>query len=159
MSGKPESKHDDYSFVVVANRLPVDRVIGPDGAADWQHSPGGLVTALEPVMRANGGAWIGWAGQPNLTFSPFESDGILVVPVALSQEEIENYYEGFSNDTLWPLYHDVISSPSYRRDWWETYLRVNQRFAEAAAATSGRDAVVWVQDYQLQLVPKMLREL
>jgi trehalose 6-phosphate synthase len=159
MSGKSDSNHSDYSFVVVANRLPVDRVIGPDGAADWQHSPGGLVTALEPVMRENGGAWVGWAGQPDLTFSPFESDGILVVPVALSQEEIENYYEGFSNDTLWPLYHDVIAPPSYRRDWWETYLRVNRRFAEAAAATSAQDAVVWVQDYQLQLVPKLLREL
>jgi trehalose 6-phosphate synthase len=159
MTGNSKPEQSTYSFVVVANRLPVDRVIDPEGNADWAHSPGGLVTALEPVMRSNGGAWIGWGGQPDLDFDPFDSDGIRVVPIPLSQEEIENYYEGFSNDTLWPLYHDVIAPPTYQRDWWETYLRVNRRFAEAAAETSAKDAVVWVQDYQLQLVPKLLREL
>ncbi len=62
-------------------------------------------------MRASAGAWVGWAGQPALEFEPFDNDGIHIIPVALSSEEIENYYEGFSNDTLWPLYHDVIASP------------------------------------------------
>jgi trehalose 6-phosphate synthase len=159
MTGKRRTDTSTYSFVVVANRLPVDRVIDAAGNAEWQHSPGGLVTALEPVMRSNGGAWIGWGGQPDLDFEPFDSDGIRVVPVALSKDEIGKYYEGFSNDTLWPLYHDVIAPPTFQRDWWEAYLRVNRRFAEAAAATSSPDAVVWVQDYQLQLVPKLLREL
>lgn len=149
----------EYDFVVVSNRLPVDRVIGADGESSWTRSPGGLVTALEPVMRANEGAWIGWGGQPDLEFEPFDSDGIRVVPVKLSADEIENYYEGFSNDTLWPLYHDVIASPKYHREWWDCYVEVNQRFADAAAAVSVENAVVWVQDYQLQLVPKMLREL
>ncbi|MEO7124211.1 MAG: alpha,alpha-trehalose-phosphate synthase (UDP-forming) [Lacisediminihabitans sp.] len=159
MTGKRHSDSSTYSFVVVANRLPVDRVVDEDGGGQWQRSPGGLVTALEPVMRTNGGAWVGWGGQPDLDFEPFDSAGIRVVPVALSQEEIEHYYEGFSNDTLWPLYHDVIAPPTYQRDWWEAYLRVNRRFAEATAAISAPDAVVWVQDYQLQLVPKLLREL
>ena len=148
-----------YDFVVVSNRLPVDRVIDPDGSASWARSPGGLVTALEPVMRQNEGAWIGWGGQPDLEFEPFDSDGIRVIPVVLSVDDIENYYEGFSNDTLWPLYHDVIAPPSYHREWWDNYVEVNQRFADAAAAASAPDAVVWVQDYQLQLVPKLLREL
>ncbi len=89
-----------YDFVVVSNRLPVDRVIEADGTASWTRSPGGLVTALEPVMRSHDGAWIGWGGQPDLEFEPFDSDGIRVVPVPLTAEEIENYYEGFSNDTL-----------------------------------------------------------
>ena len=159
MTGKTQKNDDTHSFVVVANRLPVDRVIDSDRNAEWQHSPGGLVTALEPVMRSNGGAWIGWAGQPDLVFEPFDSDSIRVVPIPLSQREIENYYEGFSNDTLWPLYHDVIAPPTFQRDWWETYLSVNRRFAEAAAQASAPDAVVWVHDYQLQLVPKLLREL
>ncbi|MHB1172505.1 MAG: alpha,alpha-trehalose-phosphate synthase (UDP-forming) [Lacisediminihabitans sp.] len=159
MSSRPESHDNEYSFVVVSNRLPVDRVVDADGSARWQHSSGGLVTALEPVMRSNGGVWIGWAGQPGLEFESFDSEGIRVFPIALSPEEIENYYEGFSNGTLWPLYHDVISSPSYHREWWESYVRVNQRFAKAAAAISAREAVVWVHDYQLQLVPKLLREL
>ena len=148
-----------YDFVVVSNRLPVDRVFEPDGTASWTRSPGGLVTALEPVMQHNEGAWIGWGGQPDLQFEPFDSGSIRVIPVVLSVEDIENYYEGFSNDTLWPLYHDVIATPTYDRQWWESYVEVNQRFADAAAAASAHGAIVWVQDYQLQLVPKMLREL
>ncbi len=148
---------NQYNFIIVANRLPTDRVIEADGSARWQHSPGGLVTALEPVMLNNSGAWVGWAGQPDLEFPPFDSDGIRVIPVALSAEEIENYYAGFSNATLWPLYHDVIAPPRYRREWWESYVEVNQRFTDAAAAVSAPNAVVWVHDYQLQLVPKMLR--
>jgi trehalose 6-phosphate synthase len=148
----------NYDFVVVSNRLPVDRVIPPDDEPYWKHSPGGLVTALEPVMRASAGAWVGWAGQPDLEFEPFSSDGIEIVPVPLSAEDLENYYEGFSNDTLWPLYHDVIASPSYHREWWESYVAVNQRFADAAIAIAAEGATVWVQDYQMQLVPRMLRE-
>ncbi|HEX4443076.1 MAG TPA: trehalose-6-phosphate synthase [Galbitalea sp.] len=146
-----------YDFVVVSNRLPVDRVVAANGDATWQHSPGGLVTALEPVMRASKGAWVGWAGQPDLEFEPFSSDGIEIIPVPLTASDIENYYEGFSNDTLWPLYHDVIAPPSYHREWWDSYVAVNQRFADAAIAVAAPGAVVWVQDYQLQLVPRMLR--
>lgn len=155
---RPTSAVETYDFVVVSNRLPVDRVLEAGGSAHWARSAGGLVTALEPVMRHNGGAWIGWGGQPDLKFEPFESDGIRIIPVELSAEEIESYYEGFSNDTLWPLYHDVIAPPSYHREWWDSYMEVNQRFADAAAAVATIGGVVWVQDYQLQLVPKLLRE-
>ncbi len=143
-------------FVVVANRLPVDRT--PDGEG-WRRSPGGLVTALEPVMRRADGAWVGWAGQPDVELDPFEFDGVHLVPVTLSASDVQNYYEGFSNDTIWPLYHDVIAAPTYKRAWWDAYVRVNRRFAEAAAAAASQNAIVWVQDYQLQLVPKLLREL
>jgi trehalose 6-phosphate synthase/phosphatase len=80
-------------------------------------------------------------------------------PIPLSSEEVESYYEGFSNGTLWPLYHDVISSPSYHRTWWDAYQRVNLRFAERVAREAALNAVVWVHDYQLQLVPTMLRDL
>jgi trehalose 6-phosphate synthase len=142
-------------FVVVANRLPVDR----DDEGGWRHSPGGLVTALEPVMRKRDGAWVGWPGKADLELDPLEVDGILIVPVALSAAEVENYYEGFSNDTIWPLYHDVIAAPRYKRIWWDTYVAVNRRFAKAAADVAAPDATVWVQDYQLQLVPALLREL
>jgi alpha,alpha-trehalose-phosphate synthase [UDP-forming] len=108
-------------------------------------------------MRDADGAWVGWIGQPGGELDPFTHDGIRIVPVALSAEEIENYYEGFSNDTIWPLYHDVIVPATYHRDWWDAYVAVNQRFAEAAAAVAEDGATVWVQDYQLQLVPRMLR--
>ncbi|MDE0545632.1 trehalose-6-phosphate synthase [Microbacterium sp. C7(2022)] len=149
----------EAEFVVVANRLPVDRVPGAHGDDVWRRSPGGLVTALEPVMKKADGAWVGWAGGADLDLEPFEFDGTVLVPVRLSAEDIELYYEGMSNDTFWPLYHDVIAAPRYRRVWWDSYERVNRRFAEAAAEVAAPGATVWVQDYQLQLVPKMLREL
>ncbi|MCW2771310.1 MAG: trehalose-6-phosphate synthase [Aeromicrobium sp.] len=146
-------------FVVIANRLPVDRVLSPTGKTMWRTSPGGLVTALEPVMVRNGGAWIGWHGAADEDVEPFEHNGMHLVPVPLSEDEVAEYYEGFSNSTLWPLYHDVVAPPEFHREWWDSYVRVNRRFAEKAAAVAQQDAVVWVQDYQLQLVPSMLREL
>ncbi|QNE34580.1 alpha,alpha-trehalose-phosphate synthase (UDP-forming) [Leifsonia shinshuensis] len=143
----------------MSNRLPVDRVIDEAGQATWRPSPGGLVTALQPVMRAEEGVWVGWAGVAGEEIEPFEADGISILPIALSEQELQEYYEGFSNDTLWPLYHDVIAQPSYHREWWESYVRVNRRFADAAASVAAHGAVVWVHDYQLQLVPAMLREV
>jgi trehalose 6-phosphate synthase len=147
----------EYDFVVVANRLPLDRVEEPDGQVSWRRSPGGLVTALQPVMQQADGAWIGWTGAPGPAPEPFDEAGMRLVGVSLSSEEIRDYYEGFSNDTLWPLYHDVIAPPRFRRTWWDAYVKVNRRFAQAAAEQAADAAVVWVQDYQLQLVPGMLR--
>ena len=158
MTARKTTPERQAELVVVANRLPVDRVVDGDGEPSWRRSPGGLVTALEPVMRRADGAWVGWPGQPDVEVDPFEFEGTHLVPVALSADEIELYYEGMSNDTFWPLYHDVISEPRYRRVWWDAYVRVNRRFAEAAAHVAAPGATVWVQDYQLQLVPRMLRE-
>jgi trehalose 6-phosphate synthase len=146
-------------LVIVANRLPVDRVTLSDGTPGWRRSPGGLVTAIEPVMRAGGGVWIGWAGGTEGDLEPFEDDGMALVPLSLNAEEIERFYEGFSNGTLWPLYHDVVAKPEFHREWWDSYVSVNRRFAEKAAELCAKNATVWVHDYQLQLVPQMLREL
>ncbi|MFC3898848.1 trehalose-6-phosphate synthase [Lentzea rhizosphaerae] len=145
-------------FVVVANRLPVDLERLPDGTERWKHSPGGLVSALEPFLRSHSGAWVGWPGVADAEVAPFEDDGLLLHPVELSAKEVEDYYEGFSNGTLWPLYHDVVAQPAFHRHWWNSYVRVNQRFADATAKVAAQGATVWVQDYQLQLVPAMLRE-
>ena len=157
----------DSDFVVVANRLPVDLERLPDGTTAWKRSPGGLVTALEPLLRRRRGAWVGWPGLPSdqidddvdVDDEPIVQDELTLHPVHLSAEDIAQYYEGFSNATLWPLYHDVIVKPIYHREWWERYVVVNRRFAEAAACTAAPGGTVWVQDYQLQLVPKMLRAL
>ncbi len=147
-----------YDFIVVSNRLPVDSVLDEHGHQTWAQSPGGLVAALEPVMHRHEGAWVGWPGRAGLDLEPFDAGGMRLVPVPLSASEVEDYYEGFSNGTLWPLYHDVIAAPAFRREWWEVYKTVNQRFAERTAQVASHGAVVWVQDYQLQLVPKLLRE-
>ena len=98
----------DNQFVVVANRLPVDRVDG-----QWVASPGGLVAALAPVLKRNSGCWVGWPGEPDASFDPFENDGITLHPVELDRDDFEEFYEGFSNSTLWPLYHDLIVKPTY----------------------------------------------
>jgi len=145
--------------VVAASRLPVDRAEGPDGEDEWRPSPGGLVTALEPVMREAGGAWVGWPGAPGEPPAPFDADGMHLVCVGLSADEVRDYYEGFCNATLWPLYHDVIAQPEFHRPWWDAYVRVNRRYAEEVAGQAAPGATVWVHDYQLQLVPGMLREL
>jgi trehalose 6-phosphate synthase len=145
-------------FVVVANRLPVDMETLPDGTTEWKASPGGLVTALAPMLRGRGGAWVGWPGTPDEAPEPFEDDGLALHPVELSAQEVEDYYEGFSNATLWPLYHDVVAPPEFHRHWWQAYVKVNERFADAVAEEAAEGATVWVQDYQLQLVPAALRE-
>jgi trehalose 6-phosphate synthase len=158
-AGTTSTGTTDADFVVVANRLPVDLEKLPDGTQRWKRSPGGLVTALEPMLRSRDGAWVGWPGVPDAHADPFVEDGLTLHPVELSAQDVADYYEGFSNGTLWPLYHDVVAPPAFHRHWWQAYVRVNQRFAEAAAAVAAQGATVWVQDYQLQLLPALLREL
>jgi trehalose 6-phosphate synthase len=153
------SLNGSAELVIVANRLPVDRMTEPSGATEWRVSPGGLVTALEPIMRANEGLWVGWPGGTDVDLEPFEHDGMTLDPIALSADEIEQFYEGFSNGTIWPLYHDLVAKPEFHREWWDSYVDVNRRFAERAAERAAKNATVWVQDYQLQLVPRLLREL
>ncbi|MCZ2837882.1 trehalose-6-phosphate synthase [Modestobacter sp. VKM Ac-2985] len=162
MSGSTRTGGDqveaDSPVVVVANRLPVDQVTDPDGTTRYQRSPGGLVTALEPFVAGRGGAWVGWSGAAGDAPDPFESGGMSLVPVPLTEEEVDRYYEGFSNASLWPLYHDVVEKPEYHRKWWDAYVQVNKRFADRAAEVAAEGAIVWVHDYQLQLVPAMLRQ-
>jgi len=129
-----------------------------DGGVHWRVSPGGLVTALHPVLAQERGTWVGWAGRPGPAPAPFEHDGIQLRPVALSAQEVEEYYEGASNATLWPLYHDALEAPVFNRSWEDAYQAVNERFAAAAADAAAEGATVWVHDYQLQLVPALLRD-
>ena len=145
------------SFIIVANRLPVRRV-EYDGEVDWLKSPGGLVSALTPVLERSPGAWVGWSGSTGPAPEPFAKGGLLNVPVPISEAELNQYYSGFCNRTVWPLYHDAVRPPEYHRRWWARYLAVNERFAQAAAEASEPRGRVWVHDYHLQLVPGMIRE-
>src|SRR5690625_3643972 len=154
-----QSAAGEFDFVVVANRLPVDIHYEDDGSFTWNQAPGGLVTAMEPVMKSTHGAWVGWSGGAGDAPDHFDIDRMRLAPVTLREGEVEEYYEGFANATLWPLYHDVIVPADFHRSWWVAYRRVNQRFAEAAAKQAAHGAMVWVHDYQLQLVPQMLRLL
>lgn len=142
-------------FVVVANRLPVKWV---PSEQRWESSPGGLVSALAPVLEdVDNSVWVGWTGATGDAPDPFTVDGIDVVPVGLSRADVQLYYEGMSNATLWPLYHDAVQPPEYHRTWWNAYRAINERFCDATAEAAEHGALVWVHDYQLQLVPGMLR--
>lgn len=147
-------------LVVVANRLPAHQQQHPDGRHSWEPSPGGLVTAMESVMKnAGSAAWVGWSGSADEKIDPFVLGGMNLIPVELTADEVEKYYEGFSNDTLWPLYHDVIADPNFHRTWWDVYVAANRKFARAAAKATAHGGTIWVHDYQLQLVPEMIRSM
>ena len=149
----------DNDFVVVANRLPVDLSTAADGTQTWSPSPGGLVAALSPVLEKHSGCWVGWPGVADATPEPFHTEGgVLLHPVPLTAADYEAFYEGFSNATLWPLFHDLIVTPQYDRAWWEVYRDVNERFAAEVDKVAAPGATVWVQDYQLLLVPGILRQ-
>ncbi len=146
-----------FDFVVAANRLPVAR----DENGVWQLSPGGLVTAMSPVMAGKNGAWLGWNGDTGddlESSQSFEHSGIALYPIPLSKAERVGYYEGFSNSTLWPLYHNGLLPTTFKRKWWATYLKVNRRFANWAIELLEPGADLWIHDYHLQLMPAMVRE-
>lgn len=143
-------------LILAANRLPMR---WDDEENEWTLSSGGLVSALVPVLQEREGVWVGWDGTDDPKPEPSEFGNISVRPVGLSASEIEDHYDGFCNGTIWPLYHDVIRPPEFHRHWWRPHVAVNQRFAETIADAANPSDVVWVHDYQLQLVPGMLRQL
>ncbi len=146
------------ALVVVANRLPI-RATADGEETRWSTSPGGLVSALLPVLREQGGTWIGWSGSPGAARVPDVHEGIRLRAITIEQSEYEEFYLGFANATLWPLYHDGIRSAAFHREWWHAYVAVNERYAAAAADAAAPGATVWIHDYQLQLVPQLLRRL
>ena len=147
-----------FDFVVVSNRLPIDQRLDKKGSVKWTTSPGGLVAALQPVMAKRVAAWVGWPGTADEKVEAFSAGKTTYVPVELTAAQVAEHYEGFSNSTIWPLYHDAIVPPVFERKWWDTYQSVNAEFAAATAAVAAPGATVWVHDYQLQLVPQLLRE-
>jgi trehalose 6-phosphate synthase len=156
-----------HQLIVVSNREPYMHQ-WRDGKARAIVPAGGLVTALDPVLQACGGVWIAHgAGDADRETS--DAEGRLTVPpddarytlnrVWLTREEEQGYYYGFSNEGLWPLCHIAHERPIFRADDWEHYRRVNRRFADAVLDEVGAgQAVVLVQDYQLALVPRLLRD-
>jgi trehalose 6-phosphate synthase len=141
--------------VAVANRLPVQH-----GDGGWQLSPGGLVTALRPVMTSRSGAWVGWDGGARGIPRTLPDFSAQLRPVGLSASQVRDYYHGFANATLWPLLHDAIEKPRFERSWWDSYRQVNAAFANAALAELGENtsALAWVHDYHLMLVPELIRQ-
>lgn len=149
-------------LIVVSNRLPIV-VEQKDTGQRLKPGTGGLVTALTPVMERHGGVWIGWPGHSGLKlnsslltdFSREHSYDLL--PIPLSKKEVQGFYEGFSNESIWPLFHDLLGRCRFELEDWLTYEQVNQRFAEVIGECATGDDFVWIHDYQLLLVARELR--
>ena len=148
-----------FPLVVVSNRLPVSFSIDQSGAKVPTLSPGGLVAAVAPSLRGKNSAWVGWDGTDSGDTDEFVAEDITLFPVSLSASLVERHYEGFSNGTLWPLFHDVGVEPEFDSSWWEAYREVNATCAARAAEVTDPGGIVWVHDYQMMLVPALLRKL
>lgn len=156
---------DFERLVVVSNRLPVVLAQKPDGYWSLERGSGGLVTALEPVLRANEGVWLGWPGVDETEVVDVEGVlsreserlGYHMKSVGLSKREQDDFYLGFSNQVIWPLFHDFQGHCNFRPAFWDAYTSVNRKFAEAVAWEAGSGDFVWIHDYHLMGVAEGLR--
>ncbi|HYK01208.1 MAG TPA: trehalose-6-phosphate synthase [Thermoanaerobaculia bacterium] len=154
-------------LVVIANREPYAHEWRPDGTAVVERPASGLVTGIEPILRACGGTWLAHAGgSADRAYS--DAMGRVAVPpdapeytlrrLWIEEEEYERYYSGFANEGLWPLCHTAYTQPSFRGPDWQAYQAVNETFARAAVEETGADGLLLIQDYHFALVPRLVRE-
>ncbi len=149
--------------IIISNRLPVKISRTEDGELSFRPSEGGLATGLGSIYKEGDNLWIGW---PGMHFSNEEEESYVTQelqkenmrPVDLTMEEIKLYYEGFSNETLWPTFHYFNQYALYKKSYWQSYERVNQKFCDAVLAVANPDDTIWVHDYQLLLLPDLIRE-
>lgn len=162
-----QSRELDADMVVLSNRLPVV-IKKDDTTGDWIISPGagGLVTAMAPILKQNHGLWIGWPGGhgdapvSQLLNQLGDDEGYSLYPINLSEKEVNQYYWGFSNETLWPLCHDLLGYCNFKTDDWQAYQDVNRKFATTTAGLcADKSSLIWVHDYQLTMVGSFLKEM
>jgi trehalose 6-phosphate synthase/phosphatase len=149
--------------IIVSNRLPV-KLTQDENQLTLKTSEGGLATGLGSIYKNEGNIWIGWPGlSVETTEKKQEITRLLeqenLYPVFLTQEQVYNFYEGFSNETLWPIFHYMATYAKFEQIFWKFYVEVNRKFAAAVMEKVEDDDTVWVQDYQLLLLPAFLREL
>ena len=147
--------------IIVSNRLPT-KVQRNSAGLTFQPSEGGLATGLGSIYRAEGNVWVGWPGlsveeptEQAHVAEQLQADSM--APVFLTEAEIRDFYEGFSNSTLWPTFHYFSQYATYEPEHWAAYVAVNEKFCRAVLALAGPDDTIWVHDYQLLLLPEMLR--
>ena len=148
-------------LVIISNRLPIT-ITQQDGVLHYQPSAGGLATGLNSLKDDIDKVWIGW---PGINIKSVEKKQLVreelsnheLIPVFLSKQEIQLFYEGFSNKTIWPHFHYFTQYTSYEEKYWHAYKAVNKKFAEAVISHLRPDDIVWVHDYQLMLLPNLIR--
>lgn len=153
-------------LIVVSNRIPV--TVRRDGQGGWMAEPsvGGLVTALAPILRARGGLWVGWHGATTgeggaaLTqLNDLVDVGFPLLPITLTAQQRDDFYLGFANESIWPLFHDLLTRCTFSPAYWHAYRDVNRIFAETVAAHARDDDTIWVHDYHLMHVAAELRAI
>ena len=150
-------------LIIIANRLPVT-INKKEGKITYHPSAGGLATGLGSFYREKKGVWLGWPGLASEKIRGLEESissylkELDCSPVFLTQRQVENFYLGFSNKTLWPLFHYFVQYTTFENRLWEAYKRVNRHYCEVALEVANEDDIIWVHDYQLLLLPGMLRE-
>jgi trehalose 6-phosphate synthase/phosphatase len=150
-------------LLIVSNRLPVT-VSRRDGVVEVQRSPGGLATGLAGPHSRSDALWIGWPGEVHDLDERSRLDlgrrldELRTVPVWLDPDEVKGFYEGYSNEILWPLFHYLIGQMPLIASGWHEYERVNERFADAVAEHHRPGDLIWVHDYHLMLLPQMIRD-
>jgi len=163
-NGTPKAAAPITRLIIVSNRLPVTiKQDHPEDPMTFAPSAGGLATGLNSLDSSMNRLWIGWPGlcvdaDSDRQFVTHELQKQDLFPVFLTTQDIERFYEGFSNKTIWPLFHYFPHYVQYSQDFFDCYKNVNERFAAAIAENVQEGDIVWVQDYQLMLVPGMLRE-
>ncbi len=161
--GDSRREHKNMSRLIIAsNRLPV-QINKNENGLQVTSSAGGLATGLKSYHKGNDSLWIGWPGVIPETEKEQEEVKTLLakeqcLPVFLTEELIENYYDGFSNATLWPLFHYFTDFTVFKEKYWQDYSLVNEKFADAIIKNAKENATVWIHDYQLLLVPNILRQ-
>ena len=148
--------------IIISNRLPV-KIEQENNELVYKASEGGLATGLNSVFKQGNNLWVGWPGLAIEKSQEKEVHSNLIKqhmkPVFLSSEEIEDFYEGFSNETLWPNFHYFNQYTVYKEELWLAYQRVNQKFAEIVSEELEDDDTVWIHDYQLLLLPQLIRAI
>ncbi|MDX1629390.1 MAG: trehalose-6-phosphate synthase, partial [Fulvivirga sp.] len=149
--------------IIVSNRLPVKVLKDDKGGLSYKPSEGGLATGLSSIYQQGDNLWVGWPGDYFTKKSKKQKvkkdlEGQHMKPVFLTEEEISLYYEGFSNATLWPTFHYFNQYALYKKSYWRVYEKVNQKFCDEILNELNPGDKIWVHDYQLMLVPKMIRD-
>lgn len=146
--------------IIVSNRLPV-KITEKDGEYVLNPSEGGLATGLGSIYRKGYNIWIGWPGVDVNEAAQGQIKQQLgtmnLMPVYLTQDEINNYYEGFSNEVLWPVFHYMSVYARYEQAYWDYYYQVNTKFRDAVLEVAEPGDIIWIHDYQLLLLPGMIR--
>lgn len=158
-------KAKSQKLLIISNRLPVS-VSKENGKLVFKKSDGGLARGLSSIKKPATKMWLGWPGIASEKLTPADKKKIIselkkynFIPVFLNEKQVDNFYFGYSNTTIWPLFHYFTQHTEYRARFWSSYQEVNIAFSHAAQKCIDKNTTVWIHDYQLMLLPQLIRNM